>query len=149
MGALTALQAQNIAADEGLIPKEFVPDDATAGGMLSDDEKPIEVETTSVLQQARERMQMTATPMPQAKSAYNAENAFKVLKGAIAMPDDELQGALNVLYADRSNPRWYKLVEQIDSRIQGASIKAATIDSEWDAALKWVDESQAEEQSDE
>lgn len=64
MGALTALQAQNIAADEGLIPKEFVPNDATAGGTLSDDEKPIEVETTSVLQQARERLQMTATPMP-------------------------------------------------------------------------------------
>lgn len=89
IGALTAMQAQNIAADEGIIPKEFVPNDATAGGQLSDDEKPIDVETTSVLQQARERVQMTATPMP--------------------------------------------------------VTKAATIESEWDAAIRMVEESQADE----
>jgi hypothetical protein len=109
MGALTAPQAQNIAADEGLIPKEFVPNDATAGGTLSDDEKPIEQEATSVLQQARERLQMTATPMPQTKAGMVYWNGM----GWVPMP---------------------------------TVTKAATIDSEWDAALKWVDESQAEEE---
>lgn len=90
MGALQPMQAQNIAADQGLIPKEFVPNDETAGGMLADDEKPIEVQAQGYLQQARERLAMQAAPM-----------ATKAAK--------------------------------------------PTIDSEWDAALKWVEESQSDE----
>jgi hypothetical protein len=42
MGAIDSAQAQNIAADEGLIPKEFILDDQTSGGSLEDDEKPME-----------------------------------------------------------------------------------------------------------
>lgn len=79
MGALQPMQAQNIAADQGLIPKEFVPNDETAGGMLSDDEKPLDAVQTTIAM-ARERF--------------------------------------------------------------GLKEAKATIESEWDTALKWVEESQ-------
>jgi hypothetical protein len=91
MGALQPMQAQNIAADQDLIPKEFVPNDETAGGQLSDDEKPIEVQVGGYLQQARDALALRQQPLLEAT-------------------------------------------------------KAATIESEWDAALKWVEESQVEEE---
>lgn len=82
MGAIDSAQAQNIAADEGLIPKEFILDDQTSGGSLEDDEKPME---------ADEAPDLATLP---------TEEALPAVKAA----------------------------------------KRATIESEWDAALKWAEE---------
>lgn len=47
--ALTPAQMANILADEQIIPREFVPQDATQGGTLSNDEKPLSERVQPVL----------------------------------------------------------------------------------------------------
>lgn len=129
MGALDAMQAQNIAADQGLIPKEFVPNDATAGGMLSDDEKPIEQGAQGVLAMARQRLAMMGQPQtPRIKSVGCPICGERTPDGTHC---SYCAAPLKLGYTGKTADL--------------SRFKAATIESEWDAALKWVEESRIEE----
>lgn len=62
-GAINPSQMANILADEEIIPREFVPMDATPGGTLSEDDKPqaLETQATAMLQQARAGLKAART----------------------------------------------------------------------------------------
>lgn len=131
IGALSALQAQNIAADEGMIPKEFVPNDQTGGGSLEDDEKPYD----PVRQADQLILQTTQQGL--------VRKAYQEIRPYIDMPDQVLLDTLYGMHTTYGPVTFARLVSEAT-----AVRKAAQRTQEWDAAMQWIEESQADAQPD-
>lgn len=141
-GIITRQQGLNLAADWQLVPQEFLPatGDATPGGTLTSDEKLLStVERTPVL----------ALPAPPTQPIAQAVKTYEGLGKWINTGYSDYWGDIRV-------PRW---TSQLTTLVKGGVITEAqadeamghttkdarpTIESEWEAALKWVEEAQEE-----
>lgn len=87
-GILSQQQALNLASDMDLIPREFLPEegDATPGGTLASDEKPVEGVIPGLTAPA-------PAPVPQPIASVPTQKAMDL----DALLDDEFEGALAVL----------------------------------------------------
>lgn len=122
-GIISQQQGLNLAADWELIPKEFVPQggDATPGGTLTSDEKPITLpgEVQGVLQQVQQVMGQPRPTVKELVSAYEAladqahvDGLPVVWTAEKAAPDVEsvVEAALN----DRRAWEWARLAMEAE-----------------------------------
>jgi hypothetical protein len=91
-GEISPAGARQLAVDAEDLPREFLEDDATAGGQLSDDEKPL-TEAQVPSQAALRLIQGLPTQAPQ----QAAQPAMKASDAVDDLLDEELTGALDVL----------------------------------------------------
>lgn len=96
-GEITPVVARQLAVDSEDLPRELLLDDATAGGQLSDDEKPLS-DAQPNTQAALRLIQGLPTQAPQ----QPAQQATKAARGPVAddvdsLLDSELESALDVL----------------------------------------------------
>lgn len=112
MQAITIEQARQLGVDRDQLPREFIPEDVTAGGSLSDSEKP--VDESEVTPEDTALPALTETP--------NSQDSDAILKSA-----QEIYHAIRGGNSGESNPRYNALLAQqdklIDALVTQASVK--------------------------